>query len=261
MISNRHSLQNQFLDKLRLIKTDDSNHFNLTKIYRDCLDLISKNYQLPDQKAKLESLIETLNTCGHLEQLRLIYRLNNLKLQIENFLSPFAIIIDDIKATISVYVKAAKLSDLIFNIKLNLSNKSQSLVAGDQIRIFNSDKVYVDIDLDDESYSGVNISFIGFDFLLAPEKTRFSIKTDGLKGKTHSNPQAAKGDDAKSLSINAEKCGIDGKPGQDGLNGLPGSHAGNIFIYANNLPYPSQVFFSASGGDGSDGQIGGTNKK
>lgn len=102
---------------------------------------------------------------------------------------------------------------------------------------------------------GVNVTLVGPSFELAgPEVTRFTLETDGLNAQKHEKRQAKSGENGVT---DEDGCGTNGEKGSDGLNGLPGGHAGNIFIFADVLPDNDKIYLSARGGNGSNGQIGG----
>lgn len=180
-------------------------------------------------------------------------RLNNLRKLLENYTDPYEIDVSDDQGddrmTVNAHVKSSILSHLLASIR---SSMRRELQPGDELRVINSGRVYLDMDLNEPMFSGVNIVLVGVSFQLVSDiKDTFCVDTNGLNA-----PPPGTSEQATS-GKNGNKSEKDGLCGEDGVDGLPGGHAGNVFIFASELPEPREMQVSACGGNGSDGQIGG----
>ncbi|CAF1395866.1 unnamed protein product, partial [Didymodactylos carnosus] len=109
------------------------------------------------------------------------------------------------------------------------SKYSDCFCPNNEIRIINSNKLYIDSDLSSSKYLGVNIVLVSPYQELVQNKTKLEIITNGK--------------DAKDIwSNNPAKNGIGtdqnrkGNKGEDECDGKPRKSAGHVYIVANELP-------------------------
>ena len=133
--------------------------------------------------------------------------------------------------------------------KLKKEFPADCLCPNNEIRIINSNTLFIDVDLNGTEFSGVNIVIISEKVELVERKTEFRIVTDGRDAnETWLGKQAASGVDTDDNG--------NGKKGADGSDGLPGCSAGHVYIVADDLS-AANVLVSAKGGKGGCGQTGG----
>lgn len=258
VLENRSQFESSLEQRLMQIKSNKNDLTTFFKVYMGTLDDILRSW--PEQaltatkKSILSQYFEYLTSSSrHFVLVDYQNRLNNLRKLLENFTDPYDIDVSenhtDDRITVNARVKSSILSHLLTKIR---SSSRRGLQSGDELRIINSGRVYLDIDLNDfNMLAGVNVVLVGVSFVLAPGKADFQVDTSGLNADPAGiSQQASSGKDGKEESP-------DGTSGEDGVDGLPGGHAGNVFIFAAELPDPNSVQVSTRGGDGSAGQIGG----
>lgn len=258
VLENRARFEPSLGKRLGQITSNKNDLKTFTEVYMSTLsnDVLS----WPDDavsvtnKSILRQYVEYLTSSSrHFVLVDYQTRLNNLRKLIENFTDPYDIDVSDNhtddRLTISARVKSSLLSHLLAKTR---SSSRRSLQPGDELRIINSGRVYLDTDLNDGSvFAGVNLVLVGVSFVLAPSKTDFQVDTSGLNAAPAAiTQQATSGKHGKKEEMN-------GTSGEDGVDGLPGGHAGNVYVFATELPDQSLVRVTACGANGSDGQVGG----
>lgn len=260
LLSNRSAFKCELRDILTAILKNEHDYSNFCEIYVDVLKKVSN---WPHEAVKIEhktcfeNLIKTFsNPLGHSHFAYFECHFKTLKNLLENFLNPYEVKVkkdNSNRATVSVTVRSGLLSEILKLIKTSLE---RPLEPGDELRIISSEKVFIDVDMNDQdAYSGVNVILVGIDYELAPSKESFTICVNGINAKQHVSGQAKNGMNA-SATYNSRNL-VNGGNGADGMNGLPGGHAGNIFLFANKVPDPSKIYVLLSGGNGGHAQIGG----
>lgn len=255
LVSSRSVYKKQIEEQFNKFSSDGTSHQESAKAYSETLNLISnwpKQIVNLAQRKNLEDFIaQSTNSIVNLKLLKFENRIKNMRKLLDNFINAHDIDIDEDQTedriVVTAKVKSSVLSDIIRDIYRCMPRKFQP---GDELRIISSDKVYIDQDLDEKIFSGVNIVLIGLEFDLAPGQISFTIKTNGIDAIEHYDKKAINGQ-------NGLRSGLDGCDGEDGLNGLPGGHSGNIYIFASKVPDPSLITLTACGGKGSDAQLGG----
>ena len=222
-------------------------------IYKKTINYIPKKSLSISQNQSLQRLTSSFNNLDHSHIIYIKLRIENLKKMLNNFIKPHNIIVEENqrenRIKVIVQVSSTILSRLLDEVERAIGKKFQP---GDELRIIVADKFYLDVDLQDEHYSGVNIILVGLAFELPSGKSNFTIKTDGLDGKPFEQAKAG-----ENGGQDRHGYGKDGRKGEDGLTGLPGGHAGNIYIITDKFIEPEKVSFSACGGNGGPGQVGG----
>lgn len=258
VLQNRSQFESSLEQRLMQIKSNKNDLATFSKVYMGTLDDILRSWReqalSATRKSILSQYFEYLTSSSrHFVLVDYQNRLNNLRKLLENFTDPYDIDVSenhtDDRLTVNARVKSSILSHLLTKIR---SNSRRGLQSGDELRIINSGRVYLDADLNDFNvFAGVNVVLVGVSFVLAPGKADFQVDTSGLNADPAGiSQQASGGKDGKDKSP-------DGTSGEDGVDGLPGGHAGNVFVFAAELPDPNSVRVSVRGGDGSAGQIGG----
>ncbi|XP_075232056.1 uncharacterized protein LOC142330567 [Lycorma delicatula] len=135
------------------------------------------------------------------------------------------------------YVKLSSINDndLLRNYCSNLNLKF--------IRIFAINTVFIDADLANNHFKGINIMIVAPKWEIIGER---KINVDGIAGKNH-----------YSSTADGEYLGDDGK---DGMPGLPGGNGGNFFGIGLYFKNEENLFISTNGGSGGNGQHGGFGK-
>ncbi|CAF4263300.1 unnamed protein product, partial [Rotaria magnacalcarata] len=123
--------------------------------------------------------------------------------------------------------------------------------SNNEIRIINCENLYIDTDLSDSEYYGVNIVLVSPHQILVENKTELNIITNGKDADDDWKDRPAKSGHGTDRKGNGNK-------GEDGYDGKPGKSAGQIYIVANKLPC---INISAVGGKGGQGQNGGNGAK
>ncbi|CAF4119282.1 unnamed protein product, partial [Rotaria magnacalcarata] len=140
----------------------------------------------------------------------------------------------------------------IFNhLKSNERTYPNCFCLNNEIRIINYENLYIDIDLSDSEYSGVNIVLVSPHQILVENKTELNIITNGKDADDDWKDRPAKSGHGTDQKGNGNK-------GEDGYDGKPGKSAGHAYIVANKLP---RINISAVGGKGGQGQNGGDGAK
>ncbi|CAM4953543.1 unnamed protein product [Rotaria socialis] len=246
MLSSCEAIKNEKLRswlKQILIRLNDSNdnYYDYLSIYKTMINYLDREGY--EWARLLKDILEEKN---HTLKPLFKEKINNLKKLLNGYIN---------WCQIETY-KQCEYG--IFQIKTNSGVLSQILnvikeqhpdcfCPNNEIRIINTDKLYIDVDLSSRDYSGVNIVLISPSQELIENKGKLNIITDG--------------EDAKNIWINHPAKNAHGtnpsghgNKGEDGFDGKSGKSAGHVYVVANQLP-PIEV--SACGGKGEQGQDGG----
>ncbi|CAF4062472.1 unnamed protein product [Rotaria magnacalcarata] len=140
----------------------------------------------------------------------------------------------------------------IFNhLKSNERTYPNCFCSNNEIRIINCENLYIDTDLSDSEYYGVNIVLVSPHQILVENKTELNIITNGKDADDDWKDRPAKSGHGTDRKGNGNK-------GEDGYDGKPGKSAGHAYIVANKLP---RINISAVGGKGGQGQNGANGAK
>lgn len=227
--------------------------------YRKVLFIVREQQLTFAQRDALRRLTYTFeNYQKHTHTFHISTRMINLKKILSNFNAPHDINIEykrsegGTRVSVVAKVKSTTLKKLMTHIESELRHypNHPQLKPGDELQIITMDKVFLDCNLETR-YSGVNVILTGPSFVLPPNLRDFIINTDGHHAQSRGG-QARNGVDGGQ---NFDGSGQNGGDGQHGLAGLPGGHAGNIYVVAND--FPENAVLSAAGGNGGNGQEGG----
>ncbi|CAF4179913.1 unnamed protein product [Rotaria sordida] len=219
----------------------DNNYNNYLSIYKSIIEYLDKK----GYECAL-NLRDIFNENKHTLKPLFEEKINNLKKLLNGYINWYKIkLYKQYEYNIfQIESNSGILSEILNIIK---SQYSDCFCPNNEIRIINTNKLYLDIDLSGKEYSGVNIVLISPYQELVNKKNELKIITDGKKAENISKNNPAKN------GIGTDSNGR-GNNGEDGSDGKHGESAGHVYIVANQLP-PIEV--SACGGQGGQGQDGG----
>jgi hypothetical protein len=198
----------------------------------------------------IESLKSLLKKCGNKLNPYLINYYRNLQNLLNNYVNwcdPPLRCKDGNSNIYEINTQSAILSRIIARLKREYP--TDLFCPSNEIRIINSNNLFIDVDLNGPEFQGVNLVIVGVNVKLVEEKTEFRIATDGKDANEQWLGKQASSGTGKDDQGN-------GKKGVDGSDGLPGGSAGHVYIVANDLSSVN-ILVSAKGGKGSTGQSGG----
>ncbi|CAF1411988.1 unnamed protein product [Rotaria magnacalcarata] len=190
-----------------------------------------------------ENLEEIFKEAEHTFKWFFKERLKNLKIMLNSHINWYEIEVLNQENYLIFQIKTtcAILSEILQILKDNHSN---CFCPDNEIRIINCDNLYIDTNLSDKKYSGLNIVLVSPNQHLFGHSPDLNINTDGKAAQDIWKDRPAK--DGHGTDSN--------RNGKDGSDGKPGTSAGHVYVVANKLP-PIKV--SACGGQGGRGQDGG----
>ncbi|CAF1411613.1 unnamed protein product [Adineta steineri] len=241
----RDSLK-QILGKFNELPNDANNdYYNRSlEVYRNFVNTINLNGEFKECASVIKEILKENN---HTLKPYFKEKINNIKNLLNSYINWYQI--KTLQQNECMIYEIETTSAIVSEV-LNCLKKPPYLDCfrpNNEIRIINSNKLYIDTDLSSPEYSGVNIALVSLYQELVNEKKKFLINTNGEDAKDIWNNNPAQNGIGTDQNRN-------GNRGEDGSDGKSGKSAGHVYIVANELP---KIDVSACGGKGGRGQNGG----
>jgi hypothetical protein len=238
----RLNLENIIFESKNYSKTKiDKTNFN--SIYSSVLAILL-NKQFDESSDKIKKILNDMGNKLNPYLKDVFLNLFNLLNNYINWYEKPEIIKQSDFNIYQVKTTSAILSSII---RLFKDNFNDCFIPDNELRIINSNNLFVDCDLNGKEYSGTNLVIISPNIELVNGKLEFNIKTDGNDAEDIYSNKSAKNASKHDMNGNGMK-------GDDGNDGKPGLSGGHVYIVTNKLPL---VNVTARGGKGGCGQSGG----